>query len=149
MFPIKLSILFCFCLVDVFRSTKEIFHSYGFFWLFVCLEFFVPLENFSLICMETSPLPVKSCKFWPMLGTHGHWAVPHLFWQGASVYTCNKHLRGSVTLTPIAERLAVELSLPVFTTQVCRGWDSNTQTFRLRGKRSNPLPHRRGYLFFF
>ena len=26
------------------------------------------------------------------------------------------HLRGPVTLTPIAERLAVELSLPVFTT---------------------------------
>ena len=24
--------------------------------------------------METSPLPVKGCKFWPMLGTHGHWA---------------------------------------------------------------------------
>ena len=33
----------------------------------------------------------------------------------------------SVTLTPIAERLAVELSLTVFTTKVCRGWDSNTQ----------------------
>ena len=28
----------------------------------------------------------------------------------------NGHLRGPVTLTPIAERLAVELSLPVFTT---------------------------------
>ena len=25
--------------------------------------------------METSPLPVKGCKFWPMLGSHGHWAV--------------------------------------------------------------------------
>ena len=25
--------------------------------------------------METSPLPVKGCKFWPMLGTHGHWVV--------------------------------------------------------------------------
>ena len=33
----------------------------------------------------------------------------------------------SVTLTPIAERLAVELLLPVFTTYICRGWDSNTQ----------------------
>ena len=38
----------------------------------------------------------------------------------------NGHLQGPVTLTPIAERLAVELSLPVFTTSVCRGWDSNT-----------------------
>ena len=25
--------------------------------------------------METSPLLVKGCKFWPMLGTYGHWAV--------------------------------------------------------------------------
>ena len=32
-----------------------------------------------------------------------------------------------VTFTPIVELLAVELSLPVFTTWVCRGWDSNTQ----------------------
>ena len=31
-----------------------------------------------------------------------------------------------MTLT-IAERLAVELSQPVFTTWVCRGWDSITQ----------------------
>ena len=49
-------------------------------------------------------------------------SVPHLLWHGASVY-----LRGPVTLTPIAERLAVEQSLPIFTTKVCRGWDSNTQ----------------------
>ena len=27
----------------------------------------------------------------------------------------------------ISERLAMELSLPVFTTYVCHGWDSNTQ----------------------
>ena len=25
--------------------------------------------------LETSPLPVEGCKFWPMLGTHDHWAV--------------------------------------------------------------------------
>ena len=25
--------------------------------------------------METSPLPVKGIKFWPLLGTHGHWVV--------------------------------------------------------------------------
>ena len=38
-----------------------------------------------------------------------------------------RHLRGPVTLKPTAERLAVKLSLPVFTTNVCRGWDSNIQ----------------------
>ena len=41
--------------------------------LFVCLGFIVPLENISL--MEMSPIRVKGCKFWPMLGTRCHWAV--------------------------------------------------------------------------
>ena len=42
----------------------------------------------------------------------------------ASIY--NGHLRGPVTLTPNAEHLSVELSLPVLTTQASRGWYSNT-----------------------
>ena len=53
-------------------------------------------------------------------------SVPHLLWHGAFVNN-GRHLRGLVTLTPIAERLTVELSLPVFITSVCRDWDSNTQ----------------------
>ena len=32
-----------------------------------------------------------------------------------------------MTLAPVAERLAVELSLLAFTTKVCRSWYSNTQ----------------------
>ena len=98
--------LIFFCLLGVYRPTREFF-TYT----------------------ETSPLPVKGCKFWPLLGTHSHWteffSVPHLLWNGASVQ--NGYLRGPVTLTLIAEGLAVELSLPVFATYVCRGWDSNTQ----------------------
>ena len=50
----------------------------------------------------------------------GFFSVPHLLWHGASIY--NGHLRGPVTFAPIAKRLPVELSLPVFTTYVCRGW---------------------------
>ena len=65
-----------------------------------------------LSLMETPPLPVKGCKFWPKLCTYNHWAVRVL--QRASPY--NGHLRGSVTLTPIAKCFAVELSLPVLTT---------------------------------
>ena len=38
----------------------------------------------------------------------------HLLGHGESVY--NGHLQGPVTLTPIAESLKVELSLPFFTT---------------------------------
>ena len=47
---------------------------------------------------------------------------------------------------PIAERFAVELSLPGFTTQVCRGWDLNFQpsNLPLAGELSNWLRHRRG-----
>ena len=57
-----------------------------------------------------------------------HWGffkVPQLLWHGASVY--NGHPEGPVTLTHIAERLAAELSLPVFTPSACRSWGSNTQ----------------------
>ena len=79
---------------------------------------------------ETSPLMVKGCKLWPILGTcgHKHWrsiSVPHLMWHRVFVY--DGHLRGPVTLTPNAERLALELSLPVFSTLVLAGWDSNTK----------------------
>ena len=40
-----------------------------YFCLLVCLGFTVQLQ------METSPFHLKGCKFWTMLGTHGHWAV--------------------------------------------------------------------------
>ena len=66
----------------------------------------------------------------------GFFSVPHLLWHGDSVY--NGHLRGPVTPTPIKERFAVELSLPVFATSVCRGCDLNTQPFT-RG--ANALTH--------
>ena len=50
-----------------------------------------------------------------------------------------------MTLTPIAERLVVQLLLPVFTTsKFCRGWDSNSHPSALRGERSNRLRHRHG-----
>ena len=55
----------------------------------------------------------------------------HLLCHGASVY--NGHLWGSVTLTPVAERLAVELSLPVWTTMcVCRQRGSNPDLPQVR-----------------
>ena len=49
---------------------KESSHSMS-FGFGICLKFFAPLEDFSLI-LETSPLPVKGCKFQPMLDTYGH-----------------------------------------------------------------------------
>ena len=42
---------------------------------FVCLFGVIrPTRDF-FIYMETSPLPVKGCKFLPLLVNHGHWAV--------------------------------------------------------------------------
>ena len=53
--------------------------------------------------------------------------MPHQLWNGPTFY--NGHLRGPVTITPVAKRLAVEMTLPVLMTWVCRGWDSNSQPF--------------------
>ena len=80
---------------------------------FVCFGIFVLFE-IVFTHLETSVLPVKGFKFGHILGTHGHsqWEffnVPHLLWHKLIVY--NGHIRGPVTLTPVAERLAVELSL--------------------------------------
>ena len=57
--------------------------------------------------------------------------MPHLLRHGLTVY--NGHLRGPVTLTPVAERLAVELSLPVAT-------GDRTPISRMRGERSTSTP---------
>ena len=75
---------------------------------------------------------MRGFKFWPTCSAlmaieqWGILSVPHLLWHRASVY--NGHLRGPVTLTLTAERLAVESVLLVFTTKLCRSLDSNTQT---------------------
>ena len=43
-----------------------------------------------------------------------------------------------VTLTPIAERLTVELKIPILTTYVCSDWDPNSQPSACR---ANALTH--------
>ena len=111
-----------FCLFGVFRPTRVFFTD-----------------------LESSPLPVKGCTFWPMLGTcelWGFFSVSHLLWHGTLVY--NVHLRGPMTLTPNAERLAVERSLPVLKTKVCRGWVSycshfNSYVDRISTSLPNPI----------
>ena len=99
--------------------------------LFVCLEFFVPLEIFSLIWRRHycrwRPVNFDLCSALMATEQWGFLSVPHLLWHGASVY--NEHLLEPVILAYNDKRLAVELSLPVLTThKVCRSWDSNTQS---------------------
>ena len=115
------------------------------------LNFFVGSHTREFLThLERSPLPVKTCKCWPMLGSYGYeqWgffspfiSVPHLLWHGATVY--NGHLRRPVTLTLNANRLALELLIPDLMTQGFRGWESNNQPFfNLWRERSNQLRQR-------
>ena len=83
------------------------------YFMFICLfKDYRPTRKF-FIHLETSSLPVKAANdLCSALMVNKHWgffSVPHLLWHRTSIY--NGHLRGPVTLTPIAERLAVELSL--------------------------------------
>ena len=59
--------------------------------------------------------------------------MPHPLRHGPTLY-----LRGHVTLILVAERLAEELSLPVFTIKVCRNQGSNLD-----------IPHARRTLYFY
>ena len=85
--------------------------------LFVCFEFIVQLKNFSL--METSPLPVKVCKFWPLLGTdgsegslmcHTHWDTGLPFIIMVIKDPWHSHLMPSVWQWDVT---------------ICRDWGSN------------------------
>ena len=100
--------------------------------LFVC--FIVPLENFSLIWRphhyRWRASNFDLCSALMAIEQWGFLSVPHLLWHGTFVY--DGHLRGHVTLTHIAEHLAVELSLPIFTTYV---WFEHP-TFRLQGQQN-------------
>ena len=92
--------------------------------LYICLfgVFLLSREFFTNI--ETSPLLVKGCKFghsWP-LSSEGSLAC-HTYCDTG--HPCILVIsEDPVTLAPIVERLAVKLSLPVFTTNGC---DSNSQ----------------------
>ena len=71
--------------------------------LFVCIGFFAPLENFSLICRRHH-WRLRAANFdrysaLMAIEQWGFFSVPNLLWQGAYVY--NGHLRGPVKLTPM------------------------------------------------
>ena len=72
--------------------------------------------------------------------TFGHWEVrllqPHLLWHETSGHIGN--FWGFSTLTPNAERLAVELSLPVLTNLDPKRLGFEHRTFQLQSERSNP-----------
>ena len=90
-------------------------------WLCLFVVWSFPSNWRIFFSYRDAPLPVKRCKFWHgrqlrplIMSSEVFFSVPHLLWHWISVY--NGHLQEPVTLTPIAERLTVELSLPVITT---------------------------------
>ena len=93
-----------------------------------CVWFFVPriCHSYEDVTFAGEGLQILtySRHSWPLshersLACHGS------LWHGASVY--NGHVRGPMTLAPIFERCAVELSLSVFTIKVSSNYDSNIQ----------------------
>ena len=105
----------CVCFIFLLEYLAAFFLKNG---LFVYLEFIVPIENFSLIWRRPHcrwrAANFDLCSVLMAIEQWGFFSVSHLLWHGPSLY--NGHLQGPVTLTPVAERLAVVLSLPVFTT---------------------------------
>ena len=90
------------------ERSYQLCHHRGLFplILFVCLGFFVPLENFSLILRRhhyrRRAANFDLCSALMTIEQWGFFSVPHLLWHGACVY--NGHLREPVTLTLISER---------------------------------------------
>ena len=117
--------------------------------LFVCLCFFVPLVNFQSygdVTIAGERLQILTCDrhSWPLCSEISIIIVCHTYCDTAHpfimvIYEDPRH-------RPAAERLAVELSLPVFTTVVCFGClGFEHPTFLLRGERVNPLHHHRSH----
>ena len=102
----------------------------------VCLECYRPTREF-FTHIETSPLSVKGCKFWPILSPSGHWKVRvslacHSYCNTGRPFimvfsndSCYSHIECLV---------GDQLSLPVSKTYVCSGLDLNKQLFAFAAK---------------
>ena len=88
----KIACFICLFVWGGCSSHSRIFHSYG----------------------DVIVTGVRLCSALMAIEQWGFFSVPHLMGDGASVY--NGHLGGPVTLATLAEHIAVELSLLVFTT---------------------------------
>ena len=65
---------------------------------------------------QTSPLPVKGCKYWPLLDTHGLWEV-RLLQRVTPTVTRGTlgNFRGPLTFTSVVDNLTGELTQPGLT----------------------------------
>ena len=145
-------LLICLFICFTSRNGKAVCCS-GYRWnktigrcdsMFVCFGIFVPFENFSHIWRSHhcrwKVANFDLCSAFMAIEQGGFFNVPHLLWHGTFVYS--GHFRGPVTLTPFAKRLAVKLSILVFTTYRSVAAGIRNLTFRMRYECSNRL--RRG-----
>ena len=69
--------------------------------------------------IEMSPIPVKGCKCWPMLGTYGYWVV-RIPWRVTPTVTrgirLNGHLRG-IQVTYTVRNIREKYKIKMFFTQ--------------------------------
>ena len=87
------------CLYQIWHETK-----YSYTYTYVHVFVFFPLENFWLIWRSHHDWwRATNFDLYTLHGIHGHWAVrdPHLPWHVPTLY--KGHLRGPVTLTPVAK----------------------------------------------
>ena len=105
---------------------------------FLYLEFIVPLENFSLIWWRHHcrwrAANFDLCSALMAIEQWGFLNVPQLLWHGPTLY--------NLTLTPVVERLAKKLSLPVLRLRsvATAYW---TPISRMRDEHSTSSPSRR------
>ena len=105
-------------------------------WLFVCLGFFFTLEIFSLIWkrhwLQILPYAWHSV----LLSSEGPFAFHIYCYTGHPFIIVISYIVRPVTLTPIAERVAMVLSPPVFTRSVAAG--IRTPNLSLAGRTIKP-----------
>ena len=123
-----------------FKLNLSVTECFNTIYLFVCLEFIVPLENFSLIWRRHhcrwKAANFDLCSALMAIEQWGFFNVPHLLRHGPNLY--NGHLRGPVTLTSVCRAFGSWAVTTCFRTQVCCDRGSNPD-----------LPHRRRTLFLF
>ena len=103
-----------------FSPNSKIFHLYG---------------SSPIAAKDTFLFYVRHS--WP-LSSKVYFLDQHLLWNRALFEMVISEDYNLCALIPFAKRLTVKLSLPVLTTKVGRGWDSNT---RMQGELSNWLHH--------
>ena len=110
--------------------------------LFVCMGFFIPLENFLVIWRRTSTLPVTGCEFcseYMAIEQWGFFSVPYPLWHRASIY--NDYHREPLTHTPILSSGDVDICFFPLTSVAA---EIPTPNLPFWCERSNPLCHRGG-----